>query len=97
MDFGDLLEIVRDSGFDVVDANGLPIGEEMENLLDDDNLLGEPVHVNFRTDVRERERAIVADIQVGEEIYYLVGHPRNVEELRTRLGGEARPGDEPWD
>jgi len=95
MDFGELLSAAGAAGFEVVDANGLPVVEEMEEYIDDTS--AQPIHIVFREDVRESERAIVADIHVGEEIYHLVGDPHNVEEFRTTIGGIARPEGAPWD
>ncbi len=90
--FEELLETIHAEGFDLLDGSDLPVDVDLESALEDDNLVGETVEVNFRRVGSDAEDAIVADVHVRDEIYHVVGRARDVGVLENRIRGIARLG-----
>ena len=101
MTFGAIMDTARSSGFDVYDARELPLDPELNPALEDENLLAETVQMSFRTAPEGRERGIVADLRVRDQVFHLWGEWSRVRELQQIIGGAAaKPrssplGDEP--
>jgi hypothetical protein len=101
MTFGAIMDTARSSGFDVYDARQLPVDPELSPALEDENLLAETVQMSFRTAPEGRERGIVADLRVRDQVFHLWGEWSRVRELQQIIGGAAaKPrssplGDEP--
>ncbi len=101
MTFGAIMDTARSSGFDVYDARQLPVDPELSPYLEDENLLAETVQISFLPAPDERERGIVADLRVRDQVFHLWGEWSRVRELQQIIGGAAaKPrssplGDEP--
>ncbi len=89
MPFSDMIATIRGAGFDVVDASGMVVTEQHQGYLEDDNLMHEPAHLAFRQRRGERERGIVADVAVGQQIFNVHGAWSRTEELRHLVDGRA--------
>lgn len=89
LQFAELLASAEQAGFEIVDAGGLPVNEPMLRSLEEDNIMAEDVRVSLREASRDRERAVIADVAVGEQSFLLVGSPRHREELENLLRGTA--------
>lgn len=98
MELIELLSTVRTVGFDVVDADSLPVNEEMLDSLEDNELASAEVRLVFRSPpAKDTERTIVADIHAADQIFHLVGDPRETNVLRTHLRGATRQRTAPWE
>ncbi len=98
MEFIELLTSVRTVGFDVVDADGLPVNEEMFASLEANALASAPVRILFQSPpATETTRTIIADIHVADQLFHVVGDPREVNVLRTHLRGATRQRTAPWE
>jgi hypothetical protein len=82
-----MIATIRGAGFDVVDASGMVVTEQHQGYLEDDNLMHEPAHLAFRRRVDDRDRGIVADIAVGQQIFNVHGEWSRAEELRHLVEG----------
>jgi hypothetical protein len=92
--FSELLETALSLGYDLLDEAGEPVDETLLSALEDDNLTAAGVQVTFREPPFHGEPAIVADVQVGEQIFQISGSGRDVEDLRNGLHdvAEGREG-----
>lgn len=95
MIFREFIEIVMASGYDIADPDGVPLGTELLDRLEDDNVLEDEVELIVRNPLPEGERAIVADVHVADQVYQLVGNPRSLEELHYLLGIPREEAIEP--
>ena len=90
--FDELLDTIHAEGYDLLDGNDIPVDVDLESALEDDNLVGEAVEVNFRRVGSDAEDVIVADVHVRDEVYHVVGRARDVGVLQNRIRGIARLG-----
>ncbi len=95
LQFSELLDTVRRGGFELVDAGLMPVNEPFEMAAEDDNLMAEQVHVTFRDVVPDERRTVLADVQAGEEIFYVMGSARAQGELENLLRGVPAEHAEP--
>lgn len=89
LQFSELLASAEQAGFEIVDGGGLPVNEPLLRGLEEDNLMAAHARVSLRSVSRDRERAVIADVAVGEQSYRVVGSPRHREELENLLRGVA--------
>ena len=87
MPFSDMIATIRGAGFDVVDASGMVVTEQHQGFLEDDNLMHEPARLAFRRRDDDRDRGIVADVAVGQQIFNVHGEWSRTEELRHLVDG----------
>jgi hypothetical protein len=83
--FDELLELTLGLGYDLLDEGGKPVDETLLSALEDDNLMAAQVQVMFREPPFHGDPAIVADVQVGEQMFQISGNGRDVEDLRNGL------------
>ena len=89
--FAELAATARNAGFELYDSRGLPVGEEHQPFLEDDNLMSKRATVMFHPPPEEGSRGVVADISVGQHVFQLHGDWSRVAELQHLLGGRAAP------
>lgn len=91
MTFGALVESARGLGFELYDAREMPVDRELQPMLEDENLMAEPVNVQLRTDPPEGDRGIVATLSVRDQIFFLWGEHSRGWELEQLVGGAVSP------
>lgn len=89
--FVDLVATVRNAGFDVLDSAGMPLTEQHQAFLEDQNLMQEPARLVLRRPDSERARGIVADVAVGQQLFRIRGDWTGVDDLVHLV--EGRPSD----
>jgi hypothetical protein len=62
----------------------------MQSALEDDGVWNEIARVDLREVPRDADRAVVADVSVGDQRFLVVGDGRNAEELGELLRGTNR-------
>ena len=85
MNLAELLWTARNAGFELTGANGIPITPELEEGLEEDNLMNEEARVRFREPEEEGDPTVIADVGVGQQVFYIVGDARDLEEFRARI------------
>jgi hypothetical protein len=90
--FFELLELTMGLGYDLLDEAGEPVDETLLSALEDDNLMAAEVEVLFREPPFHGDPAIVADVQVGEQVFRISGSSRDLEDLRNGLRDVAERG-----
>ena len=93
--FGELVAGARTLGFELYDANHMPVREELQPAFEDDNLTAKPVQVGFHEHEGGAERGVVADVTVGQYVFHLYGDWCRAAELRHMVRGTADDGTEP--
>ncbi len=89
--FVDLAATARSAGFELYDSRGLPVDEEMQPYLEDENLTAEEARVSFREPPPGETHGVVADVSVGQQVFRLRGDWSRVAELRHLISGRSAP------
>ncbi len=95
LQFSEFLETARRAGFEVVDAGQMPVNEPFQAAVEDDNLMSKQVYVTFRDALPDARRTILANLQVGEETFSVMGDARMQGDLKNLLRAIPAEPNEP--
>lgn len=91
LQFSELIATARLAGFELFDARGLPVDEEHQAYLEDENLAAEPAQITFLSPSGPETRGEVAVVTVRQQQFILRGEWRRVGQLQHLLGGARAP------
>jgi len=93
MQFSELLATIQGAGYDVFDARGLPVDQEHQPYLEDENLMSKRARIEFRSPRVGESRGTVADVAVGQHLFQVRGEWHGVQELRHVVDGHRIADD----
>jgi hypothetical protein len=85
--FDEIVDSAEQLGFDVVDTGGQPVSRTMFPSIEHDNLRNSMVRVTFREEFKDDDddHIVVADLDVQDYVFHIVGSPRRLDDLRSSL------------
>ena len=93
--FGELLAAVEQAGYEVVDARGRAVNEQLLPALEEENLRSAPARVSLREPPSASDETVVADVTAGTQVFHVAGDARGANELARLLRDTAKVGGEP--